>query len=279
MTPENHSSMNTQEKKPMSIRTKLWLSLMAIAAVLFVSGTVSIIEFGRLSDYVSQSLLEDLEGMKAAERLGNICHGYYSTIFSEVGSADSLVKVSFDQKAALERCDSAAQVLSVRGKGAAADSIQVRFSDFAQVSQQLDSVIVSNFADARAWYFDILKPVYAKLIYAIEMYRIQVNDHMMVSADEFQQGFYRAIIPGVVITGVGLILIFLLLFYMLVYYVRPLRMMLGQLKGFNREGLKKYHVDFDGEDELSELNDNIRDLADENIQLKRRLRMIDNEDK
>ena len=56
-------------------------------------------------------------------------------------------------------------------------------------------------------------------------------------------------------------------------------MMLGQLEGFNREGLKKYHVDFDGEDELSELNDNIRDLADENVQLKRRLRMIDNEDK
>ena len=279
MTPENHSSMNTQEKKPMSIRTKLWLSLMAIAAVLFVSGTVSIIEFGRLSDYVSQSLMEDLEGMKAAERLGNMCRKYNYTILSEVGSADSRVEVYFDQKAALERCDSSAQVLSVRGKGAAADSIQVRFADYAEVSQQLDSVIVSNFADARAWYFDTLQPVYAKLTIAIELYRKDVNAHMMDSAADFQQGFYRAIIPGVVITGVGLILIFLLLFFLLVYYVGPLRKMLGQLEGFNREGIKKYHVDFDGDDELSELNDNIRDLADENLQLKRRLRMIDNEDK
>lgn len=269
--------MENKEKKPMSIRTKLWLSLMAIAAVLAVSGAVSIIEFGRLSDYVSQSLMEDLEGMKAAERLGNVCRSYNYNILSEVGSADSQVEVHFDQKAVLERCDSAAQVLSVRGKGAAADSIQVRFADFAEVSQQLDSIIVSDFVDSRAWFFESLQPTYTKLIYAIEAYRIETNEHLMASAEDFQQGFYRGIIPGVVITGAGLILIFLLLFFMLVYYVRPLRMMLGQLEGFNREGLKKYHVDFDGDDELSELNDNIRDLADENLQLKRRLRIIDNE--
>ena len=118
--------MENTKKKPTSIRTKLWLSLCAIAAVLFVSGTVSIIEFSRLSDYVSRSLIEDLDGMKAAESLGNICRSYNYSILAEVGSADSHVEVHFDQKAALERCDSAAQVLSVRGKGASADSIQVR---------------------------------------------------------------------------------------------------------------------------------------------------------
>lgn len=270
--------MENTKKKPTSIRTKLWLSLCAIAAVLFVSGTVSIIEFSRLSDYVSRSLIEDLDGMKAAESLGNICRSYNYSILAEVGSADSHVEVHFDQKAALERCDSAAQVLSVRGKGAYADSIQVRFADYVEVSLQLDSIIVSDFVDSRAWFFDSLQPVYSKLLYAIETYRIDVNAHLMLSADDFQQGFYRGIIPGVVITGAGLLLIFLLLFFMLVYYVHPLRMMLGQLEGFNREGLKKYHVDFEGDDELSRLNDNIRDLADENLQLKRRLRMIDNEE-
>ena len=169
-------------------------------------------------------------------------------------------------------------MLSVRGRGAAADSVQFRFANYIEATRQLDSVIVSDFVDSRAWFFNTLQPVYGELINSIELYRIEANEHMMESAEDFQDGFYRAIIPGVVITGVGLILIFLLLFFMLVYYVRPLRMMLGQLEGFNREGLKKYHVDFEGDDELSQLNDNIRDLADENLQLKRRLRMIDNKE-
>lgn len=264
--------MGKKEKKTLSIRTKLVLSLSAIAAVLFVSGLVSIMEFSRMSDYVSRSLIEDLERTKAAENLGNVCRRYNDRILSDVGAADSLVFVNFDRNAAIQQCDSASQVLSVRGEGPLADSIQVRYRVYAETSLQLDSVIVSDFVDSRAWFFASLQPAYNALNHAIEDYRTEVNRHLMVSADEFQEGFYRGIIPGVVITGAGLLLIFLLLFYILSYYVQPLKRMLGQLEAFNKEGVKKYSVDFEGDDELVRLNDNIRDLADENNQLKRRLR-------
>lgn len=264
--------MSKKEKNTLSIRTKLVLSLCAIAAVLFVSGLVSIMEFSRMSDYVSRSLIEDLERTKAAENLGNACRRYNYLILSEVGAADSLVFVNFDRNAAIRQCDSAAQVLSVRATGALADSIQAQYRAYAETSLQLDSVIVSDFTDSREWFFASLQPAYNGLIYAIDDYRAEVNSHLMTSADEFQEGFYRGIIPGVVITGAGLLLIFLLLFFILSYYVQPLNRMLGQLEAFNKEGVKKYNVDFEGDDELVRLNDNIRDLADENNQLKRRLR-------
>jgi hypothetical protein len=73
-------------------------------------------------------------------------------------------------------------------------------------------------------------------------------------------------------------MIFLLLFFLLICYVSPLRRILSQLDAFNKGGIKKYTVEFDGEDELAALNQGVKDLADENIQLKRKIRSLKKDD-
>ena len=49
--------------------------------------------------------------------------------------------------------------------------------------------------------------------------------------------------------------------------------MLGGLKNYRDMG-KRYSVEFDGDDQLSELNSGITDVADENQQLRKRLNAI-----
>ncbi len=82
--------------------------------------------------------------------------------------------------------------------------------------------------------------------------------------------FFRSFIPSMVAVGVGILLILLLWFYLIVFYVRPLDRIVKNLnsyKSFN----KKYNVTFDGDDRMSELNDSITELVEENMQLRSRL--------
>lgn len=82
--------------------------------------------------------------------------------------------------------------------------------------------------------------------------------------------FFRSFIPSMVAVGVGILLILLLWFYLIVFYVRPLDKIVKNLnsyKSFN----KKYNVTFDGDDRMSELNDSITELVEENMQLRSRL--------
>ena len=73
-----------------------------------------------------------------------------------------------------------------------------------------------------------------------------------------------------VAVGVGLLLILMLLFFLLVYYVNPLYKMLSGLDHY-RACNKKYNYDFEGDDQLRELNAGIRQLVGENQQLQKRL--------
>ena len=71
--------------------------------------------------------------------------------------------------------------------------------------------------------------------------------------------------------GVGLLLVIMLLFFILSYYVNPLYKMLDGLEGYRTYG-KKYTVNFDGDDELNRLNEDIADLSAENLLLRKRLK-------
>ena len=86
----------------------------------------------------------------------------------------------------------------------------------------------------------------------------------------FNRGFYRSIIPTVVAAGVGQLLLLMLLFFIIVYYVTPLYKILSSLKSYQEVG-KKYSYNFDGDDQMAELNRRIAELASENQQLRRRI--------
>ena len=66
------------------------------------------------------------------------------------------------------------------------------------------------------------------------------------------------------------VFILMLLFFLLVYYVNPLYKMLDGLNNY-RSFNRKYSYTFDGDDQLSELNDGITELVSENQQLRKRV--------
>ena len=68
----------------------------------------------------------------------------------------------------------------------------------------------------------------------------------------------------------GLLMLMMLFFFLLVYYVNPIYKMLEGLDNY-RSHNKKYNYEFEGDDQLSELNKGIVELTGENQQLRRRI--------
>ena len=92
-----------------------------------------------------------------------------------------------------------------------------------------------------------------------------------MSSKTFERGFYRSIIPGIVAVAVGLLLVVMLLLFILAYYVNPLYKMLDALDGYRSYG-KKYTYTFEGDDQLSRLNEGLSEVANDNLQLRKRLK-------
>ncbi len=69
----------------------------------------------------------------------------------------------------------------------------------------------------------------------------------------------------------------MLLFFLLTLYVNPIYKMLDGLKNY-RTFNKKYSYDFDGDDQLRDLNSGISDLIAENQQMRKRLSSIKNQE-
>ena len=68
----------------------------------------------------------------------------------------------------------------------------------------------------------------------------------------------------------------MLLFFLMVYYVNPIYRMLSGLDNYRAVG-SRYAYTFDGDDQLSELNDGITEIVSENIQLRTRIKAMRNQ--
>ena len=58
------------------MRTKLVFSLGSLAAILLLSGVISIIEYRRMSDYVSDLIASNIKSINLSQRLADITQEY-----------------------------------------------------------------------------------------------------------------------------------------------------------------------------------------------------------
>lgn len=249
---------------------KLTLSLGAIAVILLLSSIISIMEYRRMSDYVSNLIASNINCINIAQKLANESDSYNLQLLSIVGEKDPALIPEIDCNAFLREYDSLKVTLDSREAVARADSVIYSYSAYMLTSMEFEKVIMNDFIDNRDWYFKRLQPKYQRLRSDIEKLNDIIYIQLKENSQTFQDGFYRSIIPGVVAIGAGLLLVLLLLMYILIYYIRPLKKMLNGIDDYQKTG-RKYGCEFDGDDELVSLNNAVTELAEENSELKRRL--------
>ena len=257
----------------LSIRTKLVLSLSSIAAILLVSLSISVMEYSGMSNYVSDLIADDISSINVANRLADMSNTYNLQILEVIGDETSLRVPSFDDEYFKSHCDSLRSSVPSNQVKPLADSVMYSYSAYMLTSLELEDVLQSDFIDSRSWYFERLQPRYDRLRRDLGALSEAIYQDLAKNSATFEGGFYRSIIPGIVAVGVGLLLVVMLLSFLLAFYVNPLYRMLDGLDAY-RSRDKKYNVKFDGDDQLAQLNDGISELANENRQLRSRIKTM-----
>ena len=257
-------------ERKLSMKAKLTLSLSAIAITLLVSSFISIMEYSRMSSYVSDLIADNVRSINSAQKLSELSAQYNHDLLAVIGDDISGTLPDFRQEEFMSQCDSLKQSLIDVKMQPLTDSVVYAYSAFMLTSLELKDVLSSDFIDTRSWYFEWLQPQFRRLNSYIDVLTAAVYDDLRKNSATFERGFYRSIIPGAVAVGVGLLLVLMLLFFILAYYVNPIYRMLEGLNDY-RAYDRKYNYTFEGDDELAELNEGILQLAVENKQLRKRV--------
>lgn len=254
----------------LSLRMKMTLSLSAIAVVLLLSSIISMLEYRRMSNYVSTLIAEDIRNIHIAQELLDAVDSYNMKVLAVIGDESVSSLPEFDRAAFLSRCDSLKSSSVGISAAPMADSVLYAYSAYMLASTELIDVLQSTFIDTRDWYFERLQPLYGRMRGYLDTLSGEMYQELQQNSEDFDSGLYRSIIPSIVAVLVGIILVFLLMFFILSDYVNPIYKMLDGLRNY-RAYKHKYSYTLNGNDQLADLNAEIAELTEESRQTRRRL--------
>lgn len=260
------------EKRP-SMRVRLVRALGTIAAVLLLSGVISILEYRRMSDYVSELISSNIKSINLSQKLSDITREYDQQMLAVVVTNDISLMPEFDIEDFTAQADSLkASVKSPIGMEMI-DTLVVSFDAFMKTSMKFDEVFLADSVDTGEWFFGTLQPRYSKFRHDINVLNVSIYEDLQNNSADFDAGFYRSIIPGVVSVAAGLILIFLLLYFIMVNYVNPICRISDGIDAYKATG-RLFKYNYDGDDQLGNINSGVSDLIDENHELRRRVKAL-----
>ena len=98
-------------ERKLSMKAKLTLSLSAIAITLLVSSFISIMEYSRMSSYVSDLIADNVRSINSAQKLSELSAQYNHDLLAVIGDDISGTLPDFRQEEFMSQCDSLKQSL------------------------------------------------------------------------------------------------------------------------------------------------------------------------
>lgn len=263
------------EKMP-SLSRKVFMSLGSIAAILLLSSVISILEYRRMSTYVSDLIASNIRSITLSQKLSDLTDEYNHKMLSVVVQNDISIMPEFDLQYLNAQADSLKHSFTSKTALPMVDSVAVSFNDFMVTSMKFDEVFLADNVDTGEWFFGTLQPCYNRFRQDIDVLNEMIHEELASNSADFDEGFYRSIIPGVVSVGAGLLLVVLLLYFTISGYVRPIYRISDGIDNYRKTG-RKHGYTFDGDDQLANINEGVSEIIEENIELKKRVKALKEE--
>lgn len=270
--------VNTRKKKENkpSMKKKLFFSLGSLAMILLLSGIISIIEYRRMSDYVSELIAANIKSINLSHKLADLTQEYNDQMLAVVVQNDISLMPDFNLDYFNAQSDSLRSSFTSSRMLPKVDSVVTAFDAFMKTSLKFDEVFLADNVNTGEWFFGSLQPRYLKLRQDLASLNEVIHDELQRNSADFDAGFYRSIIPGVVSVGAGLLLILLLMYFTMVYYVKPIIRMSDGIDSYRLSG-RRHVYEFDGDDQMANINSGLTEIIDENVELKKRVKNLRDE--
>ena len=256
-----------------SMRRKLFLSLGSIAAILLLSSIISILEYRRMSTYVSDLIAANIKSIGLSQKLADITEEYNHQMLAVVVQNDISIMPDFNLAYFNAQADSLKNSFTSGNPLPMVDSVALSFNNFMTTSQKFDEVFLADNVDTGEWFFGTLQPSFNKFRQDMAVLNEMIHEELRENSADFDAGFYRSIIPGVVSVGAGLLLVFLLMYFIMMNYVRPIYRISDGVDNYRKYG-RRHGYTFDGDDQLANINEGVAELIEENLELKKRVKAL-----
>ena len=197
------------------LRRKVFFSLGSVAAILLLSSVISILEYRRMSDYVSELIASNIRSINHAQKLSDVTQEYNHQMLAVVVQNDISLMPEFDMEHVKAQSDSLKNSIISQKSHPMVDSVVTSFDHFMKTSQKFDEVFLADSVDTGEWFFGTLQPSYNEFRADMNVLNESIYKELRANSSDFDAGFYRSIIPSVVSVGAGLLLILLLLSFLL----------------------------------------------------------------
>ncbi len=255
------------------MKKKLFYSLGSLIMILLLSGVISVLEYRRMSDYVSDLIAANIKSINLSQRLSDMVQEYNDQMLAVVVQNDISLMPDFNIERFNAQADSLRNSFTSEIMLPKVDSVVMSFDDFMKASLKFDEVFIADNINTGEWFFGSLQPGYTKLRQDLTSLNEVIYEELQRNSADFDAGFYRSIIPGVVSVCAGILLIMLLLYFTMVYYVKPIYRMSDGMDGYRLSG-RRHVYEFDGDDQLANINAGLTEVIDENIELKKRVKNL-----
>ena len=135
------------EIKP-SMRRRLVFSLGSVASILLLSGLISIFEYRRMSDYVSELISSNIKSINLSQRLADMTQEYDVQMLAVVLMNDISLMPKFDLQLFQTQADSLKNSVTSMSSLPIVDTVAVSFDEFMKTSLMFDEVFLTAFSTA-----------------------------------------------------------------------------------------------------------------------------------
>lgn len=261
------------KKINLGIRQKVYLGSTVIGFILLISCVISFVEFERLSKYVASILSDNMACVNTSRNLMNISEEYNTFILEQIGSDDTIGDMPElgENENFVSSFKNLKNHFTIEDEKVMADSVLYAFVAYMHVVNEASDIWVGGYSQRREWYFDRLQGVYDKLRDYIQELTLISQNALAENYYSLNDRFYRSITPIIVASFLGIILVILFNYFLNIFFIKPVIKINKGLKSY-REYNKVYDVRFDyGGDQMEELNENIKEVIEENRSLKRKI--------
>lgn len=224
-----------------------------------------------MSDYVSDLIASNIKSINLSQRLADITQEYDQQMLAAVVMNDLYLVPDFDIHYFQAQADSLKSSITSVNTLPMVDSVSVSFDNFMKTSLNFDEIFLADTVNTGEWFFGSLQPCYQRFRMDIDNLNEAIHEELKTNSAEFNEGFYRSIMPGVVSVGAGLVLVLLLAYFLMSYYVNPIYKISDGVDNYRQFG-RRHGYAFDGDDQLANINNGITELIEENLELKKRIR-------
>ncbi len=253
----------------MGIRKKISLGFVVIGAILFLSSLIAIFEFNRMRHSVAALMTDNINSINTSRLLLELTDEYNFTLLSSV-ILDSVMdsdKVLYDKRFEDYIANIKSKFVS-QSEVSVADSLTIAYNKYLEVIGDAASVMTLKKEERRLWYKNELVPAYSELLKHKKGLGLLTQGALAENTAHLQEGFYRSIMPGIIAVAAGILLVLLFNYFINLYFISPVLLISRGLKSY-KEFNKSYNVNFDNDDEIQDLNSEIKTLLDEHKNLKK----------